>query len=257
MLYQLKSYIKFWLQSTNQHGVHSPFVYDLVTKCLYDSTKYPEYVFLNDFRKKLFQSSESIEITDFGEGSRVFTSNLRKVSDIAKNAGITPKRQRLLFRLVRYFASERVLELGTSIGLATAAMAKAASSSVITTVEGCKNTSAVAQHTFDAFNLNNIQLQTKTFERFFTENDSEVYDFVYIDGNHNKEKTLQYFEILLKQKTNDTVFIFDDIYWSPQMTEAWQQICAHSEVTVSIDTFYWGFVFFRKEQQKEHFTIRL
>ncbi|GHC60071.1 O-methyltransferase [Ulvibacter litoralis] len=257
MYYQLKSYFKFWLRSSNQHGVHSPFVYDLATKCFYDSTKYPEYLFLKDFRKKLFQSNESIEITDFGEGSRVFKSNLRKVSEIVKNAGITSKRQRLLFRLVRYFSAETILELGTSVGLATAALAKATPSSVVTTVEGCPTTSTVAQNTFDAFSLNNIQLQTKTFERFFAENASEVYHLVYIDGNHNKEKTLQYFKILLKHKTNDTVFIFDDIYWSPAMTEAWEEIRNHSEVTVSIDTFHWGFVFFRKEQQKEHFTIRL
>ena len=35
MLYTLKSYIKFLLTSTNEHGVHSPFVYSLLTKCIY------------------------------------------------------------------------------------------------------------------------------------------------------------------------------------------------------------------------------
>jgi hypothetical protein len=40
------------------------------------------------------------------------------------------------------------------------------------------------------------------------------------------------------------------------MTEAWETIKKHPQVTVTIDTFYWGIVFFRKAQAKEHFTIR-
>ena len=68
---------------------------------------------------------------------------------------------------------------------------------------------------------------------------------------------MHYFEALLPKATNDTVFIFDDIYWSKGMTEAWETIKQHPKVTVTVDTFFWGFVFFRKEQAKEHFTIRL
>jgi hypothetical protein len=44
---------------------------------------------------------------------------------------------------------------------------------------------------------------------------------------------------------------------SKSMTEAWDIIKQHPQVTVTIDTFFWGVVFFRKEQLKEHFVIRL
>jgi len=80
---------------------------------------------------------------------------------------------------------------------------------------------------------------------------------VFFDGNHQKEATLEYFEALLPAIHNDSVFIFDDIYWSKNMTEAWKLIKAHPKVTVTIDTFFWGLVFFRSEQKKEHFTIRV
>ena len=83
------------------------------------------------------------------------------------------------------------------------------------------------------------------------------FDMIFIDGNHQKEATLSYFENLLPKAHNDTIFIFDDIYWSKDMTEAWEAIKKHPKVTVSIDTFFWGFVFLRTEQAKEHFTIRL
>ncbi|RMA57954.1 O-methyltransferase [Ulvibacter antarcticus] len=268
MYYQIKSYIKFLLRSSNQHGIHSPFVYDLITKCLYNKKSFSEYDTLTDYRKALLKSSESIEIKDFGQGSRVFKSDVRKISEIAKNAGIKAKRQRLLFRLVRFFNSENMLELGTSLGLATAAMSLGNPAARIDTVEGCANTSEKAQQFFDHFNLKNIRLHGMSFEKYFTsvseektisasEKPSKTYDLVYIDGNHNKEKTLQYFEILLKHSTNKTVFIFDDIYWSPEMTKAWKEIIELPKVTVSIDTFYWGLVFFRSEQPKQHFNIRL
>jgi hypothetical protein len=41
------------------------------------------------------------------------------------------------------------------------------------------------------------------------------------------------------------------------MTEAWQYIKNHESVSVTVDCFHLGFVFFRKEQAKEHFKIRL
>lgn len=257
MFFQIKSYIKFLLASKNNHGLHSPFVYELVSKCFYDKTLYTEYSTLTDFRNKLLKTHETIEVTDFGQGSRVFKSNNRKVSGIAKNAGITSKRQQLLFRMVRYFNPSMALELGTSLGMATAAMALGNPSAKIKTIEGCPNTAKKAKEMFPHFNIKNAQLYAQTFETFFSENAGEKYQLVYIDGNHNKEKTLQYFEILLDRVENNSVLIFDDIYWSKPMAEAWQQIAVHKSVTVSIDVFYWGIVFFRKEQQKEHFTIRL
>jgi len=257
MWHQLKSYFYFLLKSKNQHGIHSPFVYDLITKCFYDKKKYNEYDEIQNFRNQVFQNTNEIEITDFGAGSQVFKSNKRKVSAIAKNAGITFNRQKLLFRLIRYFNSKNILELGTSLGLGSSSMSFANPSNNIKTVEGCPNTSKIAQAFFNEFNLKNINLHSETFEDFFSKNPSDTYDLIYVDGNHHKESTLQYFKILLERINNNSVIIFDDIYWSSEMTAAWQEICQHPKVTVSIDTFYWGFVFFRKEQEKEHFTIRL
>lgn len=82
-------------------------------------------------------------------------------------------------------------------------------------------------------------------------------DLIYFDGNHQKEATLNYFNKLLPLAHNNSVFIFDDIHWSKGMEEAWEEIKAHPRVRVSIDSFFWGLIFFREEQEKEHFTLRL
>ncbi len=257
MIYQLKSYSKHLLRSTNAHGIHSPFVYDLVTNCFYDNKTYPEYALLRAYRKELTTSKEIFDIQDFGAGSRVFTSPTRKVSAIAKNAGIPEKRQQLLFRLSAYFQPQTSVELGTSLGLGTVALALGNPTATITTVEGCPNTARIAMAQFRRFNLNTIEVHNSTFETFLAENTQKTIHFAYIDGNHNKENTLHYFELLSERASNESIFIFDDIYWSKAMTEAWEEIKAHPKVTVSIDTFQWGIVFFRKEQEKEHFYIRV
>ncbi len=258
MRYQLKTYLRFLKNSSNQHGVHSPFVYDLLTKCLYNKQLPRQDNTLKQHRDWLLNNTAEIEVTDFGAGSRVFKSNLRKVSAIAKNAGMTKKRQRLLSKLIAYLKPIEILEIGTSVGLAAAAMRSGDESARITTVEGCPKTSGVARAGFDTFSFDNLELVTMKFDDFF---DSAHFrsdiDFAFVDGNHSKEATLTYFEKLLPNMTNEGVIVFDDIYWSPAMTEAWKEICAHKKVTVSIDTYQWGLVFFRKEQQKEHFILRV
>ena len=123
MLFQIKSYIKFLWHSKNEHAVHSPFVFNLLTKCFYDKKPKPEYQILKKYRKSLLENKNFIEVTDFGAGSRVFKSNRRQISKIAKTAGISPKRAELLFRVINYFKPENILEIGTSLGLATSALA--------------------------------------------------------------------------------------------------------------------------------------
>lgn len=268
MLHLIKSYLNFLWQSKNQHGVHSPFVFHLVTKCFYDTNIYPEYKTLKEYRKRLLRNKQFIEVTDFGAGSRVFKSNNRQISKIAQTAGISVKRAELLFRIVRYFQPEHILEIGTSLGLATSALslglesetnrAKLNQKSKITTLEGCPKTSGQAQEQFKEFNLDNIQSVVTEFNEYLKKNSfaTNHYQLIYFDGNHSKEATLHYFESLLPTITNETVWIFDDIHWSKEMEEAWEEIKNHPKVTVTIDTFQWGLVFFRKEQEKEHFTIR-
>lgn len=260
MWYLIKAYFKFLWHSKNEHAVHSPFVFALVTRCFYDSKSKPEYAVLMQYRKTLRNNHNSIEVTDFGAGSRVFKSNQRKISAIAQNAGISQKRAELLLRIVQYFEPEYILEIGTSVGLATTALGLGNPKAKITTLEGCPQTAAVAQQSFTDYGLPPIELRVGEFETFLKPENHALptsFDLVYFDGNHSKQATLQYFDWLLPTAQNDSVWIFDDIHWSAEMEEAWQVIKNHPQVTVSIDTFAWGIVFFRREQPKEHFVLRV
>jgi predicted O-methyltransferase YrrM len=256
-VFQIIQYIQFLFTATNQHGVHSPFVYDLVTKCFYDNAKYPEYAALKSYRASLLKNRSTIKIADFGSGSRVFKSNERQINAIAKNSGTPLKRAQLLFRVVSYFKPEHTLELGTSLGIASQAMALGNPNNSIVSLEGCPNSSAFTTEQLSQAHIKNVRIKTGAFETILPKLKEASYDLIFFDGNHNKEATLNYFNILIEKTHNDSVFIFDDIHWSKGMLEAWEQIKLHPKVTVTINTFYWGFVCFRKEQAKENFNIRL
>jgi predicted O-methyltransferase YrrM len=128
-------------------------VFNLVTKCFYDKKKYAEYSILQEYRNSLSQNKKSIEVTDFGAGSRVFKSNTRQISKIVKTAGITEKRAEMLYRITNYFQPTTILEIGTSLGLATSALSLGNPKAKITTLEGCLNTLAIAQKQFEKFDL--------------------------------------------------------------------------------------------------------
>ena len=258
MLQIIKSYLNFIWKSKNEHGVHSPFVFNLVTKCFYDKKRYVEYSILKNYRKSLLENYETIEVSDFGAGSKVFKNNTRAINQIASNAGISSERAELLFRITNYFQPESILEIGTSLGLATSALSLGNKNAKITTLEGSKNTLAVARNQFDNFNLNNINPIQTEFGSFLKNHQPTTVNrqLIYFDGNHTKQATIDYFELLLPTITNESVWIFDDIHWSTDMEQAWEIIKKHPKVTVTIDTFQWGLVFFREEQPKEHFVIR-
>jgi predicted O-methyltransferase YrrM len=258
MLFQIKSYLQFLWHSKNEHAVHSPFVFSLITTCFYDSKPKTAYSVLKEYRNSLLQNKKNISVTDFGAGSKVFKSNSREIAKIATTAGISSKRAELLFRITHYFQPESILEIGTSLGLATSALSLGNPKARITTLEGCPETAKIAQNQFRQFGLSNVNSVTTEFKNYLKNDQLSIinYQLIYFDGNHSKKATLEYFESLLPTITNETVWIFDDIHWSYDMQQAWEIIKKHPKVSVTIDTFQWGFVFFRYEQEKEHFIIR-
>lgn len=252
MFYQVITYIKWLPKTFYLHGIHSPFIYTFRKECLKSKSKFAVYTSLKSYKEKLLQHQGFITVTDFGAGSRVFTSNKRRVKDIARYAGATQKRMQLLYRITSYFNIKNTLEIGTSLGIGTMALAKE-SLSQVTSLEGCPETARIAQEQLKAFNISNVQINIGEFSKNLEELTSKKFDLIYFDGNHSKKATLAYAQKLRTTITNETLWIFDDIHWSKEMTEAWEIIKELPEVTATIDCFWLGFVFFRKEQKKEHF----
>ncbi len=207
----------------------------------------------------MLRSTEQLQITDFGAGSHINNKKLKKVRDIVRNSAKSPKYGQLLFRLAHHLKSEKILELGTSLGISSLYLGLAVPNGQMITLEGCPETAAKAADNFAALQADHIQLITGEFSGTLPQALQELgsLDLAFIDGNHQKQPTLDYFGQCLEYAHNNSLFIFDDIHWSTEMEEAWQEIKDHPAVSVSIDLFFMGLVFFRKEQAKEHFVIRI
>ena len=145
MFFQLISYLRFIAMAGNQHGVHSPFVYDLLTKCIYANRAKTNTTIVNAYLEELLTRNEKIAIKDFGAGSKQLGSEYRPISGIARKAGISKKRAKLLSKLVTYFEATEILEIGTSLGIGTASLAHGNPEAHITTLEGCPETARIAQ----------------------------------------------------------------------------------------------------------------
>ncbi|GAA4374954.1 class I SAM-dependent methyltransferase [Hymenobacter koreensis] len=211
-------------------------------------------------RHALRQDRRRLRITDFGAGSQTGAGNEREIRAVARSAAKPARLAQLLFRLVNRFQPTTILELGTSLGLTTAYLAAASSKARVFTLEGCPQTAAIARETLQHMQLSNVHLTEGNFDETLPQVLQELpgkLDFAFFDGNHRYEPTVRYFEQCLPYRTDDSLFIFDDIHWSGEMEQAWATIKAHPEVRLTIDLFFIGLVFFRKSQPKQHFTLRI
>lgn len=254
-----KKYLHYYFTAGNRHDVHSPFVFDLVEKVLRDKKKPATFREIEQLRKSLLRSTETLQVTDLGAGSLTNAGRERKVSDITRHAAKPPKFGQLFYRLIQYFQPEYLLELGTSMGMSTAYMAKAAPSATVHTIEGCPNIAGRAGRNFEALQLHNIKQHVGNFDTVLPALLQELprLDYVYIDGNHRSAPTLNYFEQCLSKVHDESLFIFDDIHWTPDMETAWHTIQQHPKVTFTVDLFFIGLVFFRPDMKvKQHFILK-
>ena len=258
MFHKIVSFFCFISKSKSEHGVHSPFVYKLTTTCFFKKKNEKKLNTFLNYKKDLSKNISLLEIYNFGSISNVLLFNRRKRLKIIKGKGFSNKRAMLLINLMQYFRPENILEIGTSLGLSTSALASSNKNSKITTLEGCIETVKIAKAMFEKYNFNHVKLLTGNFNSILPKIfKNTIYDFIYFNGNHNRKTTLEYFEASLISINNNSVFLFVDIHWNKEMELAWEDIKNHPQVTVTIDTYQWGFVFFRKEQEKEHFSIRI
>lgn len=249
------NYLIYFFSSGNKHSVHSPFIYDLVTKVINARRIKPEYHTYELIRSKMLKSNAEIEIKPIGASS---FAGKRKLSDVVKLSAKSAKYAELLERLCAYFNPEFAVEIGSSVGMSTMYQAAGIKQGYLFALEGNHNSIKVAQHNIEQAELPQVQFREGLFENTLPEllNELPRVDYVFFDGNHQLDATLQYFEWCLQKAHRGTVFVFDDIRWSDEMFLAWNKIKNHPLVTVSVDLYSMGIIFFRTEQEKEHFTIR-
>ena len=239
--------------------MHSPFVFDFILNVLNNRNNYVPPSSIEQLRKQLLNDGGSVEIEDLGAGSRINSSKQRTVAELAKTALKSKKYGQLLYRLVKHYQPKTIVELGTSLGITTSYFSVANPNAHIATIEGSKSIAQIAKENFTKLNCGNIQVIEGNFDDILPSVLSSLttVDLGYIDGNHRYAPTVNYFNQFLPKTNADTILIFDDIHWSKEMEAAWEEIKNSKEVQYTIDVFFLGFVFFKKEfKVKQDFKIR-
>lgn len=179
--------MKFWWYSKNEHGVHSPFVFDLITKCFYNSNTHSNY--------PLFQKDDA--------------------------------KIQFLVRLGLYFGYKNSY----------------LDASIKTNFEHALNMHSVVEKFNTTEELINLSKLTLQLPSLICINIKTI----------NIPVLLNFF----KECHRDSIVLIPFLRKSKINYKSWNQLKSSTEVSVSIDTFNWGLLFFRTEQLKEHFTIRL
>lgn len=247
---------RFSAKSSRGHGIHSPFVFDFTQKVLSKKSYDSKIISIERIRKNLLKQQELISHSKFGAGAK-FNIKPVSISSVVCKQSVTTRFGQILFNLCRWMNSQNVLEIGTSIGVSTMYLASACENGKVITLEGEARRIAIAKSSIEDLGLTNVDFIQGDFAQtipLVLKNCVNL-DFVFFDGNHTKEATLSYFKLCLSKVHEDSVFVFDDIRWSNEMLNAWNEIISDSNITISIDLFKMGIVFFRKGIIKQHFNI--
>ncbi|MEL6254262.1 MAG: class I SAM-dependent methyltransferase [Bacteroidota bacterium] len=240
--------------------MHSPFVFKWYQEVL--RAKFPaQGTQIEKLRKELMQDKRLMQIQDFGAGSanKGASSKAKVLGDLVKKASRRRKSGEFLYRLCKFYQPHTCLEFGTHVGISSLYQMSALNGGQFHSMEGDPGLADIAKHNFERFGLQAHQYIGE-FDQIL-QNEVSLQelrpDYVFIDGNHTYEATLRYFHMLLPHMPEGSILVFDDIYWSKGMKEAWSVIIAHPEISVSLDLFELGICFIRRKQAKEHFRFRL
>jgi predicted O-methyltransferase YrrM len=254
----VKEYIQYRINAKSRHGIHSPFVYELVEKYLYKDIDSNISQAIENIRTTLLKDTHLIEFEDLGAGSKKVKAARPSVRNLAKNSLKPKKHAKLIAQVAQYIQAKNIIELGTSLGTTTLYISKLNPLAKIYTLEGSPEVAKIAQQQFDKLDAENIELIIGNFDQELPKLLAQQInpDLIFIDGNHTYEATKRYFEMALEYSHPKTLFIFDDINWSAGMKQAWTEIKQHSQVSISMDFFTLGLVSINPDFSKEDFVIR-
>jgi predicted O-methyltransferase YrrM len=258
--YSFLSTVHYLLTSRHSrgHGIHSPFLYRLITEVFRNKNLDSVVSKCEAIRKRMLHDKRIIDFEDMGAGSTVMTGNRRRVSSIARYSSLSKKYCTLLASLSAEFAAGSVLELGTSLGISTLYLALGSPDSEIVSVEGCRAVSEIANANYIEAGATNARSVNAGFDHFLESPRFEQMrpGLVFIDGNHRKDALLKYFNIIKNNCSGDSVIVIDDIRLSKEMNDAWNEIKYDNSVAVSVDIGRMGLLFFRRGLTNQHYIIR-
>lgn len=235
-------------------GVHSPFVFNLITKVIEERCQYYSFHDIELIRRQLLFQKGEITYPDRRQKGKMRS---RPIGRIVEREAIRPKHGALLFRLANYFRSKHILQLGPSMGLSTLYLTSYASDLKCIALENVPEFATIARIAFDKAARNPVDLRVGRYKDLLPKalDDMGQLDFVFFNTLYEQQNNGWLFEKCLKHVHANTIFVFEGIKASRKMREFWQEVCSHPEVTVTIDLYSMGIAFFNKKLHKKDYIV--
>ncbi len=263
IFFRITNYLKYILLSghRNGHGIHSPFIFDIVNRQLRNKIDLQIVLNAESARRRFLSDNRTIAVEDFGYGGLKQGAGKRRISDIARNSPVTKKYGIFLAKLSAELGNQTIIELGTSLGISTMYMALASKGSSISTIEGSEALAEIAGKNFAEAGLDNVKVYAGKFDEvlpgLIKDVDIKRYPvMIYIDGDHRHDSLINNFEIISKNTKGKTLVVIDDINYSPEMNRAWNAIRKFEKVSASINIYRMGILFLWGNITPKDYIIR-
>ncbi len=256
--YPILAALRYYWRAKTIYGTDSEFIYQFYKNVWADTRYFYAFGWLETYRQELLMNGTLLKVSDFGAGSAHLKHNQRKIKDIAQISTSPAWQGQFLFRLVNWLQPKMKLELGTCLAISTLYQHLPNTKAQFYTLEGCPNLAQFAQQKLKKYE-NPPQIIVGDFKNTLPELLKKVgnqrFDYVFIDGNHQYQPTIDYFEQILPHCGDDAVIVFDDINWSADMRAAWLAVCKNPRVRLSLDLNKMGLVFLNPNLSSQHFTL--
>ena len=235
-------------------GVHSPFVFSLITKVIEEKCSYYSFHDIELIRKQLLFRDEPITYPDRKHNGKI---RRRTIGEVVRREAIKPKHGALLFRLTNYFKPQNILQLGPAMGLSTLYLTSYTSGLNCTALENVPEFVPIAQISFEKAARNPIDLRVGNYKELLPRalEDMGKVDLVFLNTTYEQQNNLWLFIECLKHVHDDTILVFEGIKTSHRMRNFWKKVCAHPAVTVTIDLYSMGIVFFNPKLHKRNYIV--
>lgn len=235
-------------------GVHSPFVFNLITKVIEERRPYYRFYDIELERRKLLYREQQLTYPDRQKKNKLRTGT---VSDIVGREAISKKHGALLFRLTNYFKSKYILQLGPNMGISTLYLTSYAPDVTCIALENVPPFAIIAEELFKKQARHPIDLRIGDYKDLLplALKDLPRLDFAFFNTLYEQHNNLYLFEEAVKYINTDTVFVFEGIRANVQMKSFWREVCGHPAVTVTVDLYSLGVIFFNPKLHKRNYIV--
>ena len=230
------------------HGVHSPFVFDLITKVVEEKESYYCYERLSAVRKQLQQNCDKIICRD-----REYA-----IKDFLNKFCFSEREYQLLFRLANRFQPQTIYVLGSDLGLAPLYLTSWSERASCIVFEREPSMAVVARKVVDKYSYASIYIQA--FDNPEIADDSIIdlivwgntyTDFAGDTKHDDNAFSIEAFKGFLPYLNDNSIMIVSGINSSRKNQETWKMICSIPEVTVTLDLYSLGIVFFNPKLHRK------